>query len=87
MSVRAPVTPVTLTQYTNPAAPAHAERSRASVVVGATSGISARPAACSVARTPAASSAGRSGMMAPSSPAAAASAQNDSMPYASTGLR
>ena len=46
MSRRAPVTPVTPTQYTNPAAVEQMRARRSGVVVGATSGITATPAAC-----------------------------------------
>ena len=46
MERRAPVTPVTPTQYTNPAAVEQIRARRSGVVVGATSGITATPAAC-----------------------------------------
>ena len=86
MFFRAPVTPVTPTQYTNPAAVEQMRSRRSGVVVGATSGMTATPAVCIASRISAASSSGRSGRITPSTPAAPQARAKASTPKLSTGL-
>ena len=78
--LRSPVVPVSDTAYTKPRASAPISRTRSGVLVGATSGTSARPSASQAARSSAASSCGRSGTISPAAPADAARRANASGP-------
>src|SRR5215207_2450623 len=83
---RAPVTPATETQYTNPVAISPTREMRLSVEVGATSGQKATPAAAASSANRPASSTGRSGITSPETPAPAASCKNRSTPRAKITL-
>ncbi len=85
-SFRAPVIPVTVTQYTNPLECSQIVESLSSAVVGATMKTVSRDAARSHPATGSDSSTGRSGTMTPATPACAASAANRRGSWASTGL-
>ncbi len=83
-TARSPVTPRELTQYTKPRERSATSRMRASVEVGATRNTVSRPA--DAASHSSAASAGRSGMMKPSTPASRAALAVSSSPYWRIGL-
>ena len=79
-SLRAPVTPVTLTQYTNPLAARQDAAMLASVLVGASNGISEIPQASHSAAKGPDSAPGKSTAIIPSTPALSHRAANAPTP-------